>query len=137
MASVNKVILLGNVGQDPEIRYTTSGEPVANFSIATTDQWKDKNGEKQERTEWHRIVAYKKMAEIIGQYVKKGDPIFIEGSIQSNKYKDKEGIERTAFQIRLETMRMLGSRGKSDTQQKPEYQQPSGNFDDFEDDIPY
>jgi single-strand DNA-binding protein len=136
MASVNKVIILGNVGQPPEVRHMGNGDAVTNFSVATTDQWKDKSGVKQERTEWHRIVAYKKLAEIVGEYVKKGDKIYIEGSIQSNKYTDKEGIERTAIQVRMENMRMLNSKSVSDDQRNHE-NQPKGNFDDFENDIPF
>ena len=110
MASVNKVILVGNLGRDPEVRYMPNGEAVANFSIATTDQWKDKNGMRQERTEWHNIVMYRRLAEIAGEYLKKGRPVYIEGRIQSRKYNGKDGVERTAFEIVADQMQMLGGR---------------------------
>ncbi|MGE8357906.1 MAG: single-stranded DNA-binding protein, partial [Microvirgula sp.] len=110
MASVNKVILVGNLGRDPEVRYMPNGEAVANFSIATTDQWKDKNGMRQERTEWHNIVMYRRLAEIAGEYLKKGRSVYIEGRIQSRKYNGKDGVERTAFEIVADQMQMLGGR---------------------------
>ena len=110
MASVNKVILVGNLGRDPEVRYMPNGEAVANFSIATTDNWKDKSGQRQERTEWHNIVMYRRLAEIAGEYLKKGRPVYIEGHIQSRKYTDKQGVERTAFEIVADQMQMLGGR---------------------------
>ena len=92
MASVNKVILVGNLGQDPEVRYLPSGGAVTNISIATTDTWKDKEtGEKRERTEWHRVVFFKRLAEIVGEYLKKGSPIYVEGNLQTRKWQDKEG----------------------------------------------
>lgn len=112
MASVNRVILIGNVGNDPEVRFMPNGDAVANFSIATTDQWKDKSGQKQEATEWHRIVMYRKLAEIVQSYVKKGASLYIEGRLQSHKWTDKAGIERTTIQIIGEQLRMLG--GKQD-----------------------
>jgi single-strand DNA-binding protein len=136
MASVNRVILVGNCGNDPEIRYMPNGEPVANFSIATTDVWKDKQGEKQERTEWHRIVAYRKLAEIVEAYVKKGTSVFIEGRIQSGKYTDKEGVERATFQIITEQLRLLGSnpsaKGSNQPQNSAPMSQPQmdNNFDE-------
>lgn len=110
MASVNKVILVGNLGRDPEVRYMPNGEAVANFSIATTDTWKDRNGMRQERTEWHNIVMYRRLAEIAGEYLKKGRPVYIEGRIQSRKYTGKDGVERTAFEIVADQMQMLGGR---------------------------
>jgi single-strand DNA-binding protein len=103
MASVNKVILIGNAGGDPEIRYMPNGEAVANFSIATTDQWKDKQGQKQERTEWHRIVAYRKLAEIVESYVKKGKSVYTSGAIQSQKYTDKQGVDKVLILKLLQT----------------------------------
>ncbi len=109
--SVNKVILLGNLGRDPEVRYMPNGEAVANFSIATTEQWKDKNGERQSRTEWHNITMYRRLAEIAGQYLKKGSQVYIEGRIQSRKYTGKDGVERTAYEIMASEMKMVGSRG--------------------------
>jgi single-strand DNA-binding protein len=111
MASVNKVILVGNVGRDPEIRYMPSGDAMANLSLATTDTWKDKNGEKQEKTEWHRVVIFGKTAEIAGQYVKKGSQIYIEGRLQTRKWTDKEGQEKYSTEIVADRMQMLGSRG--------------------------
>ena len=110
MASVNKVILVGNLGKDPEVRYMPNGDAVANFSIATTDTWKDKNGMRQERTEWHNISMYRRLAEIAGQYLKKGREVYIEGRIQSRKYTGKDGIERTAYDIIASEMKMLGAR---------------------------
>ena len=110
MASVNKVILVGNLGQDPEVRYMPNGEAVCNFSIATTDTWKDKNGMRQERTEWHNIVMYRRLAEIAGEYLKKGRPVYVEGRIRSRKYTGKDGVERTAFEIEATEMQMLGGR---------------------------
>ncbi len=111
MASVNRVTLIGNLGRDPEIRYLPSGEAVASFSIATTEQWKDKNGNKQERTDWHRIEFIGRTAEICGEYLKKGMPVYIEGRIQYDKWTDKEGVEKTLTKIRGDRMQMLGGRG--------------------------
>jgi single-strand DNA-binding protein len=139
MASVNRVILVGNVGGDPEVRYMPNGEPVANFSIATTDMWKDKQGEKQEKTTWHRIVAYRKLAEIVEAYVKKGTSIFIEGRIQNGEYTDKEGIKRATFQIITEQLRLLGSNpaGKGSNQQQNSAPMPQGQPDTFDEDAPF
>ena len=111
--SVNKVILVGRLGRDPEVRYMPNGEAVANFSIATDEQWKDRNGERQTRTEWHNITIYRKLAEIAGQYLKKGSLVYIEGRIQSRKYTGKDGAERTAYEIIASEMKMLGSRQDS------------------------
>lgn len=108
MASVNKVILIGNLGRDPELRYTPSGTAVANFTVATNETWKDKDGAKQEHTEWHRVVAWGKLAEIAGEYLRKGRQVYIEGSIRSRTFKDKDGNEKTAVEIRADTMVMLG-----------------------------
>ena len=163
MASVNKVILMGNLGKDPEVRFMPNGDAVCNFSIATTDNWKDKNGEKQERTEWHNIVMYRKLAEIAGEYLKKGRPVFIEGRLQTRTWQTKEGQDRYTTEIIAESMQMLGGRdsggssssgsssapsqtasqGNDEFNQAP--QRTSGaapaaaatNFDDFEDDIPF
>ena len=114
MASVNKVILVGNLGKDPEMRYLPSGDAVANFSIATTDKYKDKSGAMQEHTEWHRVAFFGRQAEIAGEYLKKGSPVYIEGSIRTNKWKDKEGQDRYTTEIRGDRMQLLGSRGGSD-----------------------
>lgn len=108
--SVNKVILVGRLGRDPETRYTGGGQAVANFSIATDESYKDKNGERQKRTEWHKIVVWGKQAEIAQQYLKKGSLIFIEGRIQSREWQDKEGQKRTSFEIVANNFRMLGGR---------------------------
>lgn len=108
--SVNKVILVGRLGRDPEVRYMPNGEAVANFGVATSETWKDRNGERQERTEWHNVTLYRKLAEIAGQYLKKGSQVYIEGRIQSRKYTGKDGIERTAYDIIANEMKMLGGR---------------------------
>ena len=109
--SVNKVILVGRLGRDPETRYTSGGQAVANFSVATDETYKDKAGERQKRTEWHKIVVWGKQAEIAQQYLKKGSLIFIEGRIQSREWQDKEGQKRTSFEIVATNFRMLGGRG--------------------------
>ena len=108
--SVNKVILLGRLGRDPEVRYMPNGEAVCNFSIATSETWNDRNGQRQERTEWHNITMYRRLAEIAGQYLKKGREVYIEGRIQSRKYTGKDGIERTAYDIIANEMKMVGPR---------------------------
>ncbi len=108
--SVNKVILVGRLGRDPETRYTGGGQAVANFSVATDETYKDRNGEKQKRTEWHKIVVWGKQAEIAQQYLKKGSLVFIEGRIQSREWQDKEGQKRTSFEIVANNFRMLGGR---------------------------
>jgi single-strand DNA-binding protein len=108
--SVNKVILVGRLGRDPETRYTGGGQAVANFSVATDETYKDRNGERQKRTEWHKIVVWGKQAEIAQQYLKKGSLIFIEGRIQSREWQDKEGQKRTSFEIVATNFRMLGGR---------------------------
>lgn len=111
MASVNKVIIVGNLGRDPETRYMPNGEAVTNIAVATTESWKDKtSGEKKELTEWHRITFYRKLAEIAGQYLKKGSQIYIEGRLQTRKWTDKENVERYTTEIVADSMQMLGSR---------------------------
>lgn len=162
MASVNKVILVGNLGRDPEVRYMPNGEAVCNFSIATTDSWKDKNGQKQERTEWHNIVMYRKLAEIAGEYLKKGRPVYVEGRLQTRKWQTKEGQDRYTTEIIADQMQMLGGRdsggsnasyddmnqdqgadqGAPVRQSAPAAQaaKPSAggsSFDEFDDDIPF
>ncbi|MEO8006481.1 MAG: single-stranded DNA-binding protein [Betaproteobacteria bacterium] len=153
MASVNKVILVGNLGRDPEVRYMPSGDAVANITIATTETWKDKAGEKQEQTEWHRVAMFGKTAEIAGEYLKKGSQVYIEGRLQTRKWTDKEGQERYTTEIRADRMQMLGSRsGGSERMPPPDDEAPArssaapkkaapaakgGNFDDLEDDIPF
>jgi single-strand DNA-binding protein len=110
MASVNKVILIGNLGRDPETRYTTGGDAVTNLNIATTETWKDKSGEKQEKTEWHRVVLFGRQAEIAHEYLKKGRSVYIEGRLQTRKYTDKDGVEKYATEIVGDRMQLLGSR---------------------------
>ena len=113
MASVNKVILIGNLGADPETRYLPSGDAVTNIRIATSEKWKDKSGEQQEHTEWHRVAFFGKTAEIAGEYLKKGSPVYIEGRIRTRKWQDKEGQERYSTEIVADRMQLLGSRGGS------------------------
>ena len=157
MASVNKVILIGNLGADPETRYLPSGDAVTNIRIATTDTWKDKSGEKQEHTEWHRVAFFGKVAEIAGEYLKKGSQVYVEGQLRTRKYQDKEtGKDRYSTEIRADRMQMLGSRAGSgeprgesggetrgeprgDAPAKPAgaAKKPAGKFDDMEDDIPF
>ncbi len=175
---VNKVILVGNLGKDPEVRYTPSGSAVANVTIATSDQWKDKQtGENQERTEWHRVVFFNRLAEIVSEYVKKGSQIYIEGRLQTRKWQDQSGQDRYTTEIVASEMQMLGGRSgggggggfdQGMDQSQNQYQQrqapqrqaqapqggqqrqapaqsnapantpaPAGNFDDFDDDIPF
>ena len=109
--SVNKVILIGNLGKDPELRYTSSGVAVATFSIATNEQWRDQDGNQQEKTEWHNIVAWRKLAEICGEYLKKGGKIYLEGRLQYRTYDDKNGVKRYVTEIVMDQMVMLDSRG--------------------------
>ncbi len=154
MASVNKVIIVGNLGRDPETRYNPEGGAITNISVATTDTWKDKaSGEKQERTEWHRVVFFNRLAEIAGEYLKKGSQVYVEGSLRTRKWKDKEGQERTTTEIVADRMQMLGSRqGSGDAGARERASEakepvpageampakkPSGKFDDMDDDIPF
>jgi single-strand DNA-binding protein len=110
---INKVILVGNLGQDPEVRYMANGAAVANISIATTDSWQDKQtGEQQEKTEWHRVVFFNRLAEVVGEYLKKGSQIYIEGSLQTEKWTDKDNVERYTTKIKAKEMQMLGSRSE-------------------------
>ena len=162
MASVNKVILIGNLGRDPEVRYMPSGDAVANFSIATTEKWKDKNGEMQEQTEWHRIAFFGRQAEICGEYLRKGSQVYIEGRLQTRKWTDKDGNERTTTEIRGDRMQMLGGRGGGSAEMREPPDSAAGDngaaarkpapaaaaaagggakkssgFDDLDDDIPF
>lgn len=109
---INKVILVGNLGNDPEVRYSQSGSAITTISVATSESWKDKNGEQQERTEWHRVKAFGRLAEIMGEYLKKGRQVYIEGSLRTEKYTDKNGVEKYATDIIANEMQMLGSRGE-------------------------
>src|SRR4249920_2923842 len=119
MASVNKVILIGNLGRDPEVRYLPSGDAVANLNVATTEKWKDKNGEQQEQTEWHRVAFFGRQAEICGEYLKKGSSVYIEGRLQTRKWTDKDGVERYSTEIRGDRMQMLGGRGGAGSGEPP------------------
>jgi single-strand DNA-binding protein len=111
MASVNKVILIGNLGRDPEVRYAPSGSAICNVTLATSRQWKDKtSGEKQEETEWHRVVFYDRLAEIAGEYLKKGRPVYVEGRLKTRKWTDKDGVEKYTTEIVADQMQLLGSR---------------------------
>jgi len=112
MAGVNKVILVGRLGRDPEVRYTPSGTAVANFSIATSEQWTNKDGEKQERTEWHKIVAWRRLGEICGEYLHKGSQIYIEGRLQTRDWEDRDGNKRYTTEVIAQNMQMLGSASK-------------------------
>jgi single-strand DNA-binding protein len=111
MAGVNKAILVGNLGRDPELRYTQGGQAVVNFSIATSENWTDKSGERQERTEWHRIVAWGKTGELCAQYLSKGRTVYIEGRIQTREWEDKEGQKRTTTEINAQTVTFIGGGG--------------------------
>ncbi len=147
MASVNKVILIGNLGRDPETRYMPNGEAVTNITLATTETWKDKtSGEKQEKTEWHRVTFYRRLAEIAGEYLKKGSQVYVEGRLETRKWQDKEGKDRYTTEIIAGEMKMLGSRsGQGDPgprESAPEAPakaaaKPAGKFDDMDDDIPF
>ena len=134
MASVNKVIVLGNLGKDPDLRHLPNGDAVCNFSLATTESWKDKEGNKQDKTEWHNIVIFRKLAEIAGEYLKKGRPVYIEGRLQTRKWQDKEGKDRYTTEIVADQMQMLGSREEAKEVAKTP---ASANFDDMESDIPF
>lgn len=112
MASVNKVILIGNLGRDPELRYTPSGKPVASFTVATTDQWTGKEGGKEERTEWHRVVAWGRLGEICGEYLHKGRQVYVEGKLQTRAWEDRDGNKRYTTEVVASTMQMLGPSGK-------------------------
>ena len=160
MASLNKVILIGNLGRDPETRYLPNGDAVANISVATTETWKDKSGEKQEKTEWHRVTLYRRLGEIAGEYLKKGSQVYIEGRIEYREY-EKDGVKRYSTDIIASEMKMLGSRqgggepmdrdsGPSSERERPQRAPatatagagagPAGGkkkLDDFDDDIPF
>ena len=164
MASVNKVIIVGNLGRDPETRYMPNGEAVTNVAVATTESWKDKtSGDKKEITEWHRITFYRKLAEIAGQYLKKGSSVYIEGRLQTRKWTDKDGVERFTTEIIADTMQMLGGRpgagggsasmdddyssnnspaprqssAGASSAARPAAKPAASNFNDMDDDIPF
>ena len=143
---LNKVILIGRLGRDPETRYMPNGEAVCNFSVATSEAWNDRNGQRVERTEWHNITMYRRLAEIAGQYLKKGSQVYLEGKIQSRKYQDKNGAERTAYDIIANEMKMLGG-GNSEQQAQPAQAEtptpprrqatPAAPAEDIDDDVPF
>jgi len=153
--SVNKVILLGNLGKDPEVRYMTSGEAITTITLATSENWKDKSGEKQEKTEWHRVVFFGKLAEIAGEYLKKGRQVYVEGKLQTRKWQDKEGQDRYTTEIVAKEMTLLGGKSSgadsfevvenkpaavssgSKTVPAKSVSTTKGNFDNFDDDIPF
>jgi len=137
-SGINKVILLGNLGADPELRTTAGGDAVATISIATSDSWKDKNtGEEQQKTEWHRVVFFRRMAEVVGQYLKKGSSVYIEGQLQTNSYEDKNtGEKKFSTQIVARDMQMLGSRNSSETQSNST-EEASMNQTPMDDEIPF
>lgn len=119
MASVNKVIVLGNLGRDPELRYSASGSPVCNASIATSRSWKDKaSGERQEETEWHRVVFYDRLAEVAGEYLKKGRPVYVEGRLKTRKWQDKEGRDQYTTEVIAESMQLIGGREEGGEQRQ-------------------
>ena len=147
MSSLNKAMIIGRLGQDPDVRYTQSNTAVANLSVATSERYKDNMGEWKENTEWHRVVAWGRLAEICQEYLKKGSQVYIEGPIQTRKWEDKEGQTRYTTEIKALTMTMLDSKGSSsseDVPSKPESSQPvsssvdlSEDFDDIDDDLPF
>ncbi len=137
--SLNKVMLIGNLGKDPELRYTANGTPVASFSIATSDSWKDLEGNLTERTEWHNIVAWRKLAEICGEWLKKGQKVYIEGSIRNRSYDDKNGVKRYVTEIIADDLIMLGG-GKGNADIESDHKSPqatSPNTEEKEDDLPF
>ncbi|HEU0189058.1 MAG TPA: single-stranded DNA-binding protein [Gallionella sp.] len=156
--SVNKVILIGRLGKDPETRYMTNGEAVTNATLATSENWKDKNGEKQEKTEWHNLVFYRRLAEIAGEYLKKGSQIYVEGKLQTRKWQTKEGQDRYTTEIIVNEMTMLGSKSSGSSSFEVVENKPAASssspaapakaapstgsgqarsFDNFDDDIPF
>lgn len=141
MASVNKALIIGNLGKDPETRYMPNGDAVTNITVATTETWKDKNGEKQEKTEWHRVTFYRKLAEIASQYLKKGSSVYVEGRIETKKWTDKSGVERYSTDIIASDMKMLGGKPSGEQQEKKfeggAASAPKGDFSDMDDDIPF
>ena len=153
---INKVILIGNLGQDPEVKFMPNGNAVTNVTIATSESWKDKNtGEQVDKTEWHRVVFFRRLAEIVGEYLKKGSKVYIEGKLQTRKWQDQSGADRYTTEIVASEMQMLDSRGGGGGDFKPSSNQassnqssgqssnqapataPAGGFDDFDDDIPF
>ena len=134
MAGVNKVIIVGNIGKDPETRYTANGDAITNITVATSETWKDKSGEKQEKTEWHQITFFGKLAEIVGKYLSKGSSVYVEGRLETQKWTDKEGNDKYKTVIIAGVMQMLGGKGGAKQEPKQEEKKPDP-FDDA--DIPF
>lgn len=138
---INKVILIGNLGQDPETKYMPSGNAVTNVSLATSESWKDRDsGEQKEKTEWHRVVFFNRLAEIAGEYLKKGSKVYVEGSLKTRKWQDQSGQDRFTTEIVASEMQMLDSRGGDAQQQAParaQQQAPAPDFNDFDDTVPF
>ncbi|MCB1583451.1 MAG: single-stranded DNA-binding protein [Marinicella sp.] len=152
---INKVILVGNLGNDPEVRYTPSGAAVTTISVATTESWKDKDGNKQEKTEWHRVVFFGRLAEIAGEYLRKGSQVYVEGKLRTNKWQDQSGQDRYTTEILANDLQMLGGRGgdsgqggfagsnsmpsapRANNQHQSHNNAPVADFDDFDDEIPF
>jgi len=135
---VNKVILIGNLGSDPEIKHTQSSDAICNLAVATSESWKDKSsGEKVEKTEWHRVVAFGRLAEVMGEYLKKGSKVYIEGSLQTRKWQDKDGNDRYTTEIKARDMQMLDSRGNSTQLAAPSQSAPQQSSQQLDDEIPF
>lgn len=143
MASLNKVMLIGSLGRDPDIRYMPNGDAACNLSVATSESWKDKSGEKQERTEWHRISMFGKLAEIAGQYLAKGSSVYLEGKLQTRKWTDKDGVDKYTTEIIADRMQMLGGKEQRQDQQQEQRKESQQSrqqrppADDFDDQIPF
>ena len=137
MASVCKVILIGNLVKDPETRYLSNGEAVTNITVATSETWKDANGQKQEKSEFHRVTFYRKLAEIAGEYLKKGRPVYIEGKLETRKWTDKNGVERYTTSVVATDMKMLGTKPDNVQDDRPQPRAQPVGFDDLGDDIPF
>lgn len=138
MASVNKVILIGNLGRDPELRYTPSGSPVCNVSLATTRNWKDKHsGDRVEETEWHRVVFYDRLAEIAGEYLKKGRPVYVEGRLKTRKWQDKDGKDNYTTEIVAESLQLMGENPAKGSRSRAGDDLPPSGGDGLDDDVPY
>jgi single-strand DNA-binding protein len=161
MSGINKVIIVGNLGNDPEMRYTPSGDAICNMSVATSESWTDKNtGQKQEKTEWHRIVIFRRKAEVAGEFLRKGSKVYLEGKLQTRKWQDQAGVEKYSTEIIADKIEFLDPRGAAQPQQEPQQQRdgivqpqaqsagsnaqrqaqgtaPADDFSDFDDDIPF
>ena len=135
--TVNKVLLIGRLGADPEVRYTSDGTAVATFCIATTEKWNNQKGEKEERTDWHRIVAWRRLGEICGEYLAKGKQVYIEGKLQTRSWDDKDGNKKWVTEVVASNMQMLGSPGGEQNKTRPDFEDTSGPDKGMDDDIPF